>query len=120
MKQLRRTLRAGHRTEPRHVHGGLPVIEKVQTVPCFVDVVHSELAYGGPEEGGWWYTVTERVENHYCATRWMREHVLASIAARYENDGRPLSSVLSRGQYRVVISDQPVQARDPEGRPHYE
>jgi hypothetical protein len=96
-----------------------------------VGVFLVDKAYGGPEEGGWWYTygnpvfdvglpvpiVTtnedEAVTVMNDMNKWIEDQGL--------NKGRPsIGSVLSKGEYRAVITDGPVPVSYPETRPHYE
>jgi hypothetical protein len=99
-----------------------------------------DLKYGGPEEGGWYYTAGERqdtlvLDGHgwtgenaalpqiftdrnkaYDAAHELTEKLNASI-----NKGRrPISSVLSTGEYRAEVSDGYPPAYFPETKPHYE
>lgn len=82
-------------------------------------------AYGGPEEGGWWYTCGEpEASTHMRAFETEAEArayraTLAPVLAEL-NEGRPsISSVLSRGQYDFII-DEGLPRAFPETRPHYE
>jgi hypothetical protein len=85
-----------------------------------------ELAYGGPEEGGWWYQCGELVRQMrtfkseeraslYC----MRLNELLKVTL---NKGRrPISSVASNGRYNAeVMNGRCAPAGIPERRPHYE
>lgn len=85
-------------------------------------------AYGGPEEGGWWYTYGQPViERDLPLPSWHateREAFIAREAMEERckelNKGRrEISSVLSEGRYQACICEgqpQPFPAR----RPHYE
>lgn len=90
-----------------------------------VAVYLSELAYGGPEEGGWWYECGELVkvicvfgseEKAIEYTRRMNDKLRQTL-----NKGRrEISSVLSNGVYRaMVMCDYPPRYY-PERRPYYE
>lgn len=85
-------------------------------------------AYGGSEEGGWYYDCGEPDHDHARYTRlfaaegdahkYMRD--LQSRICADLNDGRPsISSVLSIGRYRACINEG-LPAPFPERRPHYE
>lgn len=77
----------------------------------FVNVYLQNKAYGGPEEGGWYYIYgeTERcipVTTHRQAGRTMR--LVERVLSRW-NEGRPsISSVASYGQYVARIEDHPA------------
>jgi hypothetical protein len=86
-----------------------------------VNVVLEDRAYGGPEEGGWWYDTgevmqvipTDSLESAGCLIEWLK-------AGRFSNEGRPeVSSVLSCGQFDFKLSFQPLESY-PNRRPHYE
>lgn len=86
-------------------------------------------AYGGPEEGGWWYTHGEPVEGDYLpipritrdedeAGAW-REIMQAELDAGVNQGRRDIGSVLSEGVYRAEVCEgwpQPYPAE----KPHYE
>lgn len=88
----------------------------------YVNVYLADRAYGGPEEGGWWYDCGEAIRSFPCYTHRRAERVLLRVRRIVEraNVGRrPKSSVLSTGVYECWIEDHP--ARDyPACRPHYE
>ena len=66
-------------------------------LPCFVTVTLNDLAYGGPEEGGWYYSTRDPVETHYCANLDVYARVMLRVRHAYSNEGRPeISSVLSQ------------------------
>lgn len=94
---------------------------EVEALPVFVSVCLEDMAYGGPEEGGWYYHTSERIESHYAATPRALAAILARMERDYSNEGRrEISSVLSDGQYCIIIGDEPAAQYDPERRPHYE
>lgn len=100
-------------------------------------------AYGGPEEGGWWYTIGEVVDpknypiiqppnpGHGCQVRpeifndkqnaehwakaWTRDY------CSYLNDSRnsDLGSVLCEGRYEFLVTEGWPEDF-PQTRPHYE
>lgn len=89
----------------------------------YVNVYHAQQAFGGPEEGGWWYDVLEPIESRLCHSR---EEALAEFQkleerwekiSKEENQGRPYHSVLSRGEYRVSV--EPHFAEVDNRRPRY-
>lgn len=87
----------------------------------FVNVYLTDRAYGGPEEGGWWFDYGQIEAVYPCDT------LKAAISLRewllendYTNEGRrPTSSVLSDGEYQITIEFKPGQDW-PKRRPHYE
>jgi hypothetical protein len=89
---------------------------------AFVNVYSVNLAYGGPEEGGWHYTARVLVEvrafpNEAAA----KAKAEALRLGEYSNeDEPPLSSVISRGEWAVEVSDRPGPSHEPRMRPCYE
>lgn len=83
-------------------------------------------AFGGPEEGGWWYDYgvpAEGFESFYSlrAALVRRDEVQAALD-RINHDAGPygdLSSVLCRGALRAIVTREPP-APFPDRRPHYE
>lgn len=89
--------------------------------PIWVTLYLVDRAYGGPEEGGWWYNTGRVVAAWPVATREAAEGVCElAEAAGYTNEGRrDIGSVLSEGAYRYHFDWEP--GRDfPDHRPHYE
>jgi len=92
-------------------------------------------AYGGPEEGGWWYEhgtrqdhPLEGVAPMFVLKVWSNEEA-ADAACSYlqkllnetVNVGRPeIDSVLSTGRYYAEVHNGHPPAYWPEKRPHYE
>jgi len=85
-------------------------------------------AYGGPEEGGWWYTYGEPViddPDFPCPVCTHIEADAIAIQERMEKfietlePRRSINSVLSEGEYWAVIQEGLPQAW-PVERPHYE
>jgi hypothetical protein len=84
--------------------------------------------YGGPEEGGWWYTQgeilrtlklfrTEDAANDYC--RRMNEKLNSKIFG--PNAGRrSMSSVTGDTQICAEVHESRAPQRWPENRPRYE
>lgn len=90
----------------------------------YINVYLCDRAYGGPEEGGWWYSCGEVVASLPCDDVHSAASVQLAECLRNwcldQNAGRaPVHSVCSEGQYEVRI--QQVAGRDyPETRPVYE
>ena len=86
-------------------------------------------AFGGHEEGGWWYECGEPANELAAKTRgFARENDANRYAEKLNrsaviaelNEGRPeASSVLSRGQYAAVVC-QGFPAPFPATRPQFE
>jgi hypothetical protein len=89
----------------------------------YVSIYLVDRAYGGSEEGGWWYTYaspegwTKVAESPADVTGYQEE---AQELCDEWNKGRPdISSVLSQGQYKVSTEDH-LPCAWPETKPHYE
>lgn len=104
----------------QHEPEALPLI---QYCGPFVNVFLTDKAYGGPEEGGWWYHTGQLIRSKQYRTQ-----ELAEMAKRVEQDWcdeenkhrmSDISSVISEGRYVVYIEDEPG-ADFPTHRPHYE
>ena len=110
---------------------------KDTTPPAFytVAVYMANLAYGGAEEGGWWYTAGEIVHNleegcrNAAFPQTYKDRDAAIIAAGLLNEGalarlntgRPaLSSVASVGRYVARVCDNYPEPFFPKERPYYE
>jgi hypothetical protein len=89
--------------------------------PIYVNVYLTDLAYGGPEEGGWWYNCGEPVESTIVGTEEQANELVARLrAGKYSNVGRrPKHSVLSQGEYDICI-EQHIARPFPDRKPHYE
>ena len=90
-----------------------------------VAVYLCDRAYGGPEEGGWWYSTGELVR---IIRTFKDEERAAAYATRMNrllnatiNKGRrEISSVLSDGRYYAEVHESIAPRHYPEHRPHYE
>ena len=93
-----------------------------------VNLYHVDRAYGGREEGGWWYAcgypvlhplnrVFESADEAH--KHWSNHCLQAQIEL---NHGMPsIDSVLSQGEYRFIIGDEnELPAPFPAVKPHYE
>lgn len=84
-------------------------------------------AYGGPEEGGWWYQYGFPDEDYWKFTRLFetreeaREYgeTLDSMIAELNQDRPSISSVSSIGCYQWIIQDD-YPHEWPQQIPHYE
>lgn len=105
--------------------------------PAFytVAVYLEDQSYGGPEEGGWWYSCGELVYNleegykNVAFPQTYRDRAAAVMGARLLNEGalkrlnyyRPkISSVLSKGRYVARVCDNYPEPFFPKERPCYE
>ena len=92
-----------------------------------VSIHMTDRAYGGPEEGGWWFDYGEPDDEFWQYTRLFatreeaRDYGKALDPLIKElNEGRPsIGSVLSIGRYEWIIQDGYPHAW-PERKPHYE
>lgn len=90
----------------------------------YVTLYKTDRAYGGPEEGGWWYECGEVVRSFPVATLRRAERILSfvqKIADCRNKDGgnHDLSSVNCEGYFVACIEDAPA-ANYPAVTPHYE
>lgn len=91
----------------------------------FVNVYEVDRAYGGAEEGGWWYTTgTYDAEQSFKAADVESAQEYAELLSQRlegeEADLPALHSVLYRGG-RHIVKVESTPGRDfPETRPHYE
>jgi hypothetical protein len=81
--------------------------------------------YGGPEEGGWWYTAGELVrivrlfKNEHAATQY-EARLNDKLRVTLNKGRRSISSVLSQGQYRAIFFEDFAPQHFPKERPRYE
>lgn len=82
-------------------------------------------AYGGPEEGGWWYDcgVFQRLSrtftNEEAAYKWARR--ANSLLNVLQRDKRSVDSVLySGGRYAAEVYEGLPPHHYPESKPYYE
>jgi len=93
-----------------------------------VAVYLCDRAYGGPEEGGWWYDCGVPSDEHARFTRGFKRESDAikyarklndTHAEKWNEDRRDISSVLSEGQFYAEVHEG-NPAPYPKIRPHYE
>jgi hypothetical protein len=82
-------------------------------------------AYGGPEEGGWWYDTGELVRTIKVVANEDEAYRLARRAIglldHLQRRKRSVSSVLySGGRHTVHVYKDVAPSRFPESTPHYE
>lgn len=95
---------------------------EVITPLVYVNVYLSDRAYGGPEEGGWWYNVRSVEEVLRCRDEAHAKQVYERKVEEYKEENRnrrsDISSVLSEGRFDVELEAWPGE-RSPAERPHY-
>lgn len=77
--------------------------------PVYVALIEADRAYGGPQEGGWWFDIQIVVEQISVSDIAGINAVVEDLKARYNNDGRyePGTSI-SDGWYKILVSTKPV------------
>ena len=123
------------------------LVEKIKAAPdfeagspCFLSVYEVGECYGGPEEGGWWYSAHGYEGSIPCASRaeaeLLRERLEAEVNAEREPfrpayaalgeepsssypEGYIPSGWCAESKYRVLIEDRRGE-HESHGRPHYE
>lgn len=92
----------------------------------YVNVYLEDQAYGGRQEGGWWYTYGEVVRSTKCASGMASVQAVATLQreralCEEENANRrsDISSVLSEGRYVATLENKPARAY-PRDTPYYE
>ena len=85
-------------------------------------------AYGGPEEGGWWYTTYEPVFSAelplpFFTVDWQecerKREEMQLVCDELNKTRRDIGSVLSEGRYVACVRVGPP-THDPQSKPHYE
>jgi hypothetical protein len=84
----------------------------------FVNVYDYSRAYGGPEEGGWWYDTGVPVKSVACVTDSDVDVASTRLQGVYPSTGGA-SSVLGGEDYIILYESHPGRPF-PEYRPHYE
>ena len=94
-----------------------------------VSIYLVDRSYGGPEEGGWWYTHGEpvpelvqhlRVFPDVEEARAYADHLRAEVLPDLNEGRRDISSVLSDGQFQAIIDENERPCAFPKEAPHYE
>lgn len=94
-----------------------------------VAVYDCDRAYGGPEEGGWWYNtgtlirVCRVFKNQDMAYAWasrMNNKLKNKIIGPNVDKKYDISSVLSEGIYWAEVWEDRAPDHYPDRRPHYE
>jgi len=88
----------------------------------FVNVYLVDRAYGGPEEGGWWFDTGQVVKSTPTLPKRAQKlsERFSAWADRQNADRRSdISSVLSEGRYVIYVEDEPG-CDFPQESPRYE
>lgn len=91
----------------------------------YVTIYLIDRAYGGGEEGGWWFTYGEPTDtelNQVCINKGFAKRYaekLEAIVKKWNRGRHDIYSVLSEGIYEVRLETVPP-APFPSERPHYE
>lgn len=103
--------------------------EEIEPAFYCLSIYMENTAYGGPEEGGWYYFTYEPLILEYghltkCFKAQEEAHaymmVLDALCERLNKGGPDTSSVLSHGQYRVILDINEYPHAEPRQRPIYE
>jgi hypothetical protein len=94
-----------------------------ETGPYYCNIYLADQAYGGPEEGGWWYEYGTphdcwRFDGYIAAMEWRRT-VGEPLIEKMNKGRRPMHSVLSEGRYTLCM-ETTLPHPYPAKRPHYE
>jgi len=114
------------KTEYELSHGHKPDDEDIYRIckSTYVNTYETDRAYGGNEEGGWWYDCGEPVESIYYQYRYEAEDSFPEIEDKWKNlneiEGRKHpSSVSCDGFYQTYFSDDYAKPY-PSSIPRYE
>ena len=88
----------------------------------YVNTYECGRAYGGPEEGGWWYAYGTPIEKSIvCATEeeaWEKREERVNAWAEYNASHEPIENVNGDGVIRVFVETHRATAF-PKSRPYY-
>lgn len=110
--------------------------KKIRYIVAFYDV---DRAYGGPEEGGWWYdtgalvrisrvfsnedsayTYCRRANDLLHFIRWRKRGRALPMARAAQRDRPSISHTNSEGRIHAEVHEDFAPQGYPNGRPHYE
>lgn len=107
-----------------------PVEVVKETVGYSVGIYLEDLAYGGAEEGGWYYNTGELQNSFAKYFRYILDKdetyrycrfLNNMLDAEFNKDRREISSVLSEGRFRAIVFEGfNLPEYYPERKPHYE
>jgi hypothetical protein len=90
----------------------------------YINVYLIDRAYGGPEEGGWYYTCGELIRTIPISCPRVKDRIFPRVEQvldcwnRYRRSD--IGSVLSEGKYVASVDRKPGKPFFPEERPYYE
>ena len=94
--------------------------------PRYVNVYAVSRAYGGPEEGGWYFDIGEVVASHPVRGERQEAILLAAMTELYghlgkkdRNGGMGRFSVMGGSDYVICVEDEKAEPF-PAEYPHYE
>jgi len=100
------------------------LITHVASGGLFVNVYDQNEAYGGPEEGGWYYTQGRFLEGVPASSPQQAEEIRERLKAKYsgENDSRrPAGSIMLHDPHTEIPDDwEPTSQADDESHVYYE
>ena len=83
----------------------------------YVGVYNRYLCFGGPEEGGWWYTWYEPIK-YFRPTRRRRRKLMERLNELYETDSRFRN--VNHGQDEIIVTERiPGLMVKDQVRPYY-
>jgi hypothetical protein len=85
----------------------------------YVNAYRVTLAYGGPEEGGWWYSIYEPLASMPCHTEADERHYRDMLENMFPNPDNK-SSVAPGAHDIIVCVEEGVAEASPTERPFYE
>ncbi|VWX51051.1 hypothetical protein [Novosphingobium sp. 9U] len=90
-----------------------------------IAIYEIDRAFGGHEEGGWWYDCGQLTRTLATARSLEQAHRIATRAnrllARLQRDKRPVSSVAyDGGRHQAMVFDRIAPAHFPAEQPRYE
>lgn len=87
----------------------------------YVNIYEVDREYGGPEEGGWWFTSGTLVHSEeLVGTHEAREARLAALESEYPYSGDSGLVNYDGGDFHIYVEDAPGASYFPEERPRYE
>jgi len=103
----------------RWERAGLDVTLVGEVDPVYVGVYEVGRAYGGAEEGGWWYDCGELVKVVICSSEDEAIEIRENLMEEYPNTGKRYS-VLGGEDYNIWIAEDFPEPYFPDVTPHYE
>lgn len=85
----------------------------------YVNAYRVTLGYGGPEEGGWWYSIHEPIASIPVQSVGEQELAEAHLHVMFPNPGNK-SSVAADAHDVIVCVEEGVAEESPKERPRYE